>query len=128
MRNENLLPFYFGAIDDNERLKFEQQMLVDPEVLLDYLDLKRRIEGAAAVPQKPSPALWNRLVPKVRLSRKSKITLALGFAVAMAASIVVAFLILQKTASIDSSTSAGIQGHSILFDSDSEQFAHSNVL
>ena len=124
MTTDNLLPFYFGSIDDQERLKIEQKMLVDPEVLLDYLDLKRQMESAALVPQQPSRALWNRLQPK--LSRRSRITIALGFAVAVAASIVLAFLILQKPAANE--TSGATMGEKILFDSDSEHFSHSNVL
>ena len=126
MTNNKLLPFYFGSIDDQDRLELEKQMLLDPEVLLDYLDLKRRIESAAPVPQEPSPAVWQRLRPKARLSRRSRITIALGFAVAVAASIVFAFLILQKPAA--TGVSAPTIGEKILFDSDSEHFEHSNVL
>ena len=38
-----LLPFYFGAIKEDERLLVEKELLTDSEILVDYLDLKRTL-------------------------------------------------------------------------------------
>ena len=120
--NQNLVSFYFGSLSDEARLTIEREMLTDPEVLLDYLDLKREIEGAAQVPQAPSPFVWQRLQAKMKVSRRAKISFAVGLGVA--AAIAALFLLLHR--SVDTEPTLG--GKAILFDSGSEQLGHSNVL
>ena len=81
---ETLMKFYFGSLEETQRLHIEKEMLKDPEILLDYLDLKRELEAAAIVPQQPSPFLWKRLAP----AQKKKVwifTVATGLAAAAAA-------------------------------------------
>lgn len=120
--SQNLLSFYFGSVSDEDRLKIEREMLTDPEVLLDYLDLKREVEGAATVPQTPSPLVWQRLQSKTVISKRTKISLMIGLGVAAAIAALVVFLN-QNVEPVPS-----LNGKAILFDSGSEQFGHSNVL
>jgi hypothetical protein len=116
-----LLSFYFGSLSDDDRLKIERRMLTDPEVLLDYLDLKREVEGAVEIPKVPSPAVWHRLKSKVVVSRRARLSLALGVGLAAA---VVSILFVMSRPRQNSPRSH----ETILFDSGSEQFGHSNVL
>lgn len=120
--NQSLLSFYFGSVSDEDRLKVERDLLTDPEVLVNYLDLKREVEGAAKVPQMPSPFVWQRLQSKVVVSRRAKISLVVGIGVAAVVAALVIFLRLGVE------TTPSLNGKSILFDSGSEQFGHSNVL
>lgn len=121
--NSQLLSFYFGSLSDDDRLKIERQMLTDPEVLLDYLDLKREAEGAIEVPKFPSPAVWHRLRSKVVVSKRARFSLALGLG--FAAALASLLFIFSQPKSESKSTN---DGKTILFDSGSEHFGHSNVL
>ena len=120
LNEQELRSFYFGGLPDDRRLEIERAMLEDTEVLLDYLDLKRKIEGAAAVPSVPSTALWNRLRPASVPKKVWWISLAVG--AALAASL--CFFLLRSTGEQTGSTS----GTEILFDSGAEQSPASNVL
>jgi hypothetical protein len=68
---EALLPFYFGTVDETERLRVERTLLEDPEALIDYLDLKRKLEAAMEVPVAPSAALWAGLSERLRRTPRS---------------------------------------------------------
>ncbi len=120
--DRNLLSFYFGSVSDEQRLTIEREMLTDQEVLLDYLDLKREVEGAAGVPIAPSPLVWQRLQAKMVVSKRAKISLLVGASVA--AAITALLILLQPKVE----TAPALNGKAILFDSGSEQFGHSNVL
>src|SRR5580698_8975676 len=85
-----LLPdFYFGSLEETQRLKVEADLLSDPELLLDYLDLKRAAESAPSVPMEPSASLWNKLAPKTKRRRLALLSFAVG------AAAIVAFVILM---------------------------------
>jgi hypothetical protein len=120
--NTRLMPFYFGAVEENERLEIERELLSDPEVLLDYLDLKRKLEAAGTVPQAPSPFLWKRLAQNFTPKQKR----AFAWIAAAAAAAFVSWTVfhsLQTTP--DESPSIPSQ---ILFDRGGEQSAVSNVI
>jgi len=122
--NSSLLSFYFGSLSDAERLKVEQTMLTDTEMLLDYLDLKRQMELATPVVQQPSPALWRRLQAKVKTSKKTQFALVLGISLAAAASL---FLFLTATEPVSDGNTPSVQIHTLI-DSGHEQLGVSNVL
>lgn len=83
-----LIPFYFGAIESKERLSLERDLLSDPELLLDYFELKREIESAEAIPAFSSEAVFARLVKRIESPR----TMAFGTLVgAIAASVLLAW-------------------------------------
>lgn len=119
----SLLPFYFGTLSEAERLKIEQSVLTDTEVLLDYLDLKRQMEAANPVVQQPSAALWRRLQTKIKTSPKTRFALILGISLAAAASLLLFFTTTQTS---DMNTPS-VQIHTLI-DSGHEQLGVSNVL
>lgn len=116
-----LLPFHFGAIDDKSRLTVERELLSDEEMLVDYFDLKRKMESAAQVPQGPSAALWFKLQNHIRPRRKFYFSLAIGAAVA--ASLVILTVMFFHTSNVGTQNST-----ELLFDSNRELPANSNVL
>jgi|GEM_PF-2972164 len=119
-----LAPFHFGSIDDGSRLAVEREMLADPEVLIEYFDLKRTYESARGLPQQPSPRLWKRL-DRPWLGH-GKTVLAWSFRIAIAASLVVlTFRWIHGTSAPENKPSVEKQ---FLFDSGSELSANSNVL
>lgn len=118
---EMLLPFYFGSVNEEQRLLIERELLTDEEVLVDYLDLKRSIEGSKLLQQEPSASLWEKLKPKEK--KKFYISLAIGSAVAAG----LVALILFKS-STKPEESAPMPVTNILFDSSSELPASSGVL
>ena len=75
-----LVSFFQGSIGEHERLQVERALLTDPETLLDYLDLKRKLESAVEFPQQPSHSLWLRL--QLNTPRRRFVSLALGGALA----------------------------------------------
>lgn len=118
-----LLPFYVGAIDDTSRLMVERELLCDEEMLVDYFDLKRRMESAALIPNQPSPRLWKRLNGRIKPSRRFYISVAVSAAVAASLVLLSALFFQQQPTetSVD-------DGREILFDSSRELPANSNVL
>jgi len=122
--NPELLSFYLGSVDDNRRLYVEQELLTDPAVLLDYLDLKRELEGATPVPSTPSPAVWQKLKSQIPSSRRTQLSLLWGVSVAAAAAVL--FLVFSNITTVESKHALDLDNH--LFDSGREQFSHSNVL
>lgn len=112
-----LLHFYFGTVDEAERLRMEQDLLTDTETLLDYLELKRTLENAEAIPSGPSPFLWSRLQSHVR--PRYWYLAAAG----LVAAGVIGFLILQTP----QYTAAPVQ-EGVLFDAAREQAFSSHVL
>jgi len=118
---EMLLPFYFGSLNEEQRLVIERQLLTDEETLVDYLDLKRSIEGAALEQQKPSVSLWQKLKPK----EKKKFYISLAFGSAVAAGLLAFLLLNGRTQPVESMPQAV---SNILFDSSSELPASSDVL
>ena len=118
--NPLLLPFYFGSLSEQERLQVEQEMLTDPEALLDYLDLKRHVEGAFEIPPQPSLALWQRLRPQFQSPRAKVISFALVFAML---ALVCSVIFLRHNTDVQTS-----MPQQILFDSSSEHSRASNVL
>ncbi len=119
---EKLLSFYFGSTSEDDRYRIEQDLLTDPEALLNYLDLKRKIEQAELVPQVPSQKLWSRLRPQT-ISKRGKL-ISLGFGLAMAASI--AFFSISRFKE-PQNTDSGEKRSQILFDSNFEQPTGSSV-
>jgi hypothetical protein len=119
-QTNTLLEFYFGSLEETQRLQIERDLLQDPELVLDYLDLKRKIEGANEVPQKPSPFLWQRLQPKTKKQKWSYAAVA-----GLVAATVIGFYIF-RSAPTDQSALIGDNG--ILFDSGSEHSVVSDVL
>jgi hypothetical protein len=117
-----LTPFYFGSISDAERLVVERELLIDSETLVDYLDLKRKIEFATEIPAEPSPSVWRRLQAEIKPRRK--LVLTLSFAVGLAASVMIAAMFFKKPTSDLPMTN----GTPILFDSGNEQSGGSSVL
>lgn len=122
MSRETLLPFYFGTLGAEERLELEREMLTDPVLLLDYLDLKRELEAAPAVPAEPSPLVWQRLKNHLPQSRRYRFAWIAGLT-ALAAAAWLFFALPQKSPSASPAQEKGT-----LFDSGREQFGHSNVL
>jgi anti-sigma factor RsiW len=116
--------FCRGTIGAKERLEVEREILADPEALVAFLDLKREIEGAAAVPRAPSPELWLRLRDKARLRERRWLPLSLGLA-ATAASLAIALGL--ATHRLLPGARAPAQ-HQLLFDSSRELPASSGVL
>ena len=122
LNHERLLPFYFGAVEEAERLEVERLLLTDVELLLNYLDLKRQIESAAEIPKGPSPRLWQRLKRPV-LARPRLLAFTVGLA--LVASFVLVTMMFFKPAL---NPRARTMPDKILFDSSSELSATSNVL
>jgi hypothetical protein len=120
-----LTPFYFGAISEADRLRIEQELLIDSEVLVDYLDLKRQIEAAPEIPPEPSPALWRRLKAEIKPRRKLIFTLSFAAGLA-AASLFIAMMFFSKPQSEPKASGGG--GQQVLFDSSGEPSSGSNVL
>jgi hypothetical protein len=115
-----LLPFYFGSVNEEQRLAVERELLADPEALLDYLDLKRKIEAAQDI-SGPTPQLWARLNQKIRPYRKTVFSISVGAAIA--ASLLLVWLFLAKPAELQNET-----GPELLFDSNYEHSLSSGVL
>lgn len=86
----NLLEhFYHGNLSEEDRLEIERQLLIDPEFLLDYLDLKRQHEAALKMPQKAPHQVWVYL--SQRWAPPKKLWLPLGLA-SLASSLFVFFI------------------------------------
>ncbi len=117
-----MLPFYFGSIDDQSRLAVERELLTDSEILVDYFDLKRKIEAVQQVAPEPSRRLWYRLQAQLQPRKKLIYSLSLGFALTLGAIILATFVLKPTT------DQSPLSDHKILFDSNSELSASSNVL
>ena len=115
----SLVEFYFGTMEETRRLQIEKELLLDPEMLLDYLDLKRELESAAPVPHGPSPFLWRRLQP---LTKKRKWQLA-GFTALIAASFACLYIFASYKGQSSTPNNSGL-----LFDSSPEHSFASDVL
>lgn len=118
-----MLPFYFGSVNEEERLFVEREILTDTEVLVDYLDLKRKVEAAPLPNAHPSPSLWEKLRPKSERQKRTWISISLCAAVA--AGLAFFFLIqpvVQTTEMIQPSADRA------LFDSSAELPVSSGVL
>ena len=114
-----LVPFYFGTVKESDRLFVEKELLTDAEALVDYLDLKRQMEEAEAVPSL-SPKIWSRLQRRLQPRRQ----VIFGFSIGMA---VLASLILISLYLKPAPTTAP-QHQDLLFDSNSELSTNSGVL
>jgi len=119
---KRLLLFYFGAIEEEDRILVERELLTDTESLVDYLDLKRSLEAAEEIPSYPSPLLWNKL--QFHLSPRKKLFFSLSIG-ALAASLIVFSIYFYKSNELDSSR---VHQNQILFDSSRELPVNSNVL
>lgn len=117
-----LLPFYFGSVNDQERLLIERELLLDSEILVDYFDLKRKIEAAQEIPQLPSPRVWQRLSLQIKPRKGLILSVGLG----LAASFIIMAMIFLKTKPLEVIPSEA-QGE-ILFDTRGELPANFNVL
>jgi hypothetical protein len=124
MKNK-LLEFYFGGLSESERLQMEQQLLIDSETLVNYLDLKRAIESAEIIPSHPSNQVWQNL--RARLTVKKKVFFP--FVLGAAAAIVVLILWTINLRQISGpDKKPGFSGAGLIFDSSRELPAGSNVL
>lgn len=117
-----LLPFYFGSIEHEDRLSVERDLLTDTEVLVDYLDLKRKIEAAEEIPSAPSLKIWHRLQAQMP-SQRTLLKFSLG-AAAIACLILLSVIYFRPI----SDNPDGSSHKSFLFDSNSELSANSHVL
>ena len=118
-----LLPFYFGSINDQDRLAIEQEMLCNEELLVDYFDLKRTIEIASSVPQLPSPSVFISLKALLPKHKKTWINLSIGAAIAASILLFYTFKITDETYELKSPSA-----HRKIYDSSSELFLNSTVL
>lgn len=124
-----LLAFYFGTLGEQELLRLERELLLDSELLVDYLDLKRKLEAAEEIPRQPSAAVWRRL--SARLSPRKRFLLSVSAGVAVAASLVFLAFLLFKSHTLETSPlhdGPATSGGAILFDSSAELPASSSVL
>lgn len=117
-----LLSFYFGTLSEEQRLDVEREMIEDAEVLLDYLELKRKIEAAASVPSKASERVWKSLQPKLR-KKSFWISISMGAAIAAG----FAFFMYLQTGS-ESFELKKPSTNNVLFDSSAELPVSSGVL
>jgi hypothetical protein len=122
--NHKLLSFYFGALEEEQRLLVERELLTDSEILVDYLDLKRKLESAQEVPQVPSQKLWLQL--REKLEPRKKMIFSLSLVAAIAASVLLFSIFVYKSKSADLGPSH--RANEILFDSNRELPESSNVL
>ncbi|HEX7675006.1 MAG TPA: hypothetical protein VF412_12585 [Bdellovibrio sp.] len=116
----SLVEFYFGTLEESQRLQIEKNLLLDPEMLLDYLDIKREIEDAELIPQQPSAFLWRRMQPLAK-KKSFYLTIAAGL---VAATLACFYFI--HTASVKNNSFVNDDG--ILFDSGAEHSVTSDVL
>src|SRR5947209_5141220 len=107
-----LMPFYFGSIGDRERLLVERNLLTDPETLVDYLEIKRKIESAETLPQSPSIKLWSKLKRQVSPRKKTMVSFSIG--VAVAASVLVCWILFSSP---KQRAEVSTNGSAVLFDS-----------
>lgn len=125
MKSENqaqLLPFYLGSLDEQKRLQTERNLLLDPELLVDYFDLKRKMDQAESIPVLQSQKVWLRLKDQIPQRRKWILTWALGLAMtACLGFLSMRFLFDHSTKKTQSTTE-------ILIDSGSELPVTLNVL
>lgn len=122
-KNERLLEFYFGGLEEPIRLQIERELLEDSEVLLDFLDLKRRVESAATIPATPSSFTKSKILTVARKNRKPWI---FATATAVAAALILAFSFLLTPNKVEDSLPK--TQHPILFDSGAEHFSASSVM
>ncbi len=114
---KSLTDFHFGELSEASRLHLERDLFCDPELLLNYFDLKRRIESAATVPQMPSPHLWDGLKEKAqRKWNKKTLSISIGIAIAAGVALFLFF------------SAQNEKGHGILFDGRDELSTNSTVL
>lgn len=119
-REAKWIAFYFGSCEGEDRLAMERELLSDPESLVDFLDLKRRLEAAEALPQGPSLKVWKQLQSRWKAHPQKAVPLAFGILLAACAMVLFMFYIHKDI-------QAPVQPH-FLFDSFSELSAASNVL
>jgi hypothetical protein len=120
--NRLLLPFYFGTIEERNRLLVERELLSDSEMLIDYLDLKRTIESAEPIPTL-SPKVWYQLKDRVKDRKKVLLPFSIGMAFVMI--LLIFSMVHLKNENREAKTSIE---NEILFDSNSELPASSSVL
>ncbi len=120
---ERLLSFYFGSMSEKERLQIEHDLLVDPETLIEFLDLKRDLEASPLSTTNPSPSLWHRLKPKDKKQKRLYLSFSIGAAVAMG--LVAIFINVSQPEPIEL---VQPEVSKVLFDSSSELPASSGVL
>jgi hypothetical protein len=81
--DSELLPFYFGTLESDQRLQVERRLLEEPDALIDYFDLKRKLEAADILPSQPSARVWSRLSLKIKKTpKKALFTVSLSAALA----------------------------------------------
>lgn len=119
-----LLPFYFGSVQEEERIKVERELLTDPELLLDYLDLKRKIEVAESIPTQVSNNVWLNLKYKMQAKKKFYWPMALGL---VTAAVLAIWIVVDKPAK-NPDQQPEVQQTSFLIDSSSELLQVNTVL
>lgn len=120
-----LLPFYFGSVNEDERLKVERELLIDTSLLTEFLDLKREIESAEAIPSGPSYSVWYSI--KSKLIAKKKVIIP-AFGVAVFASIIAILIFVDLNSTVPNKHEPAKGRTELIFDSSSELPASSNVL
>jgi hypothetical protein len=120
---KQLLDFHFGSVSETDRLLIEQELLLDSEMLVDYLDLKRQVEAAYVIPPQPSLGLWEKMKPKTQAQRRTWISLSVGAALAAGLALFFAFHPVPQEIDLTQPTA-----NNALFDSSSELPVSSGVL
>lgn len=116
---DRLYSFHSGNLDTQSRLDVEQELLLDPEKLIEYFDRKREWEKAKPVPQAPSARVYQRLFSQLSPRKKQFLIWTLGAAFAACLVGTLAFQMIQTSKS---------QTPTLLFDSGSELPMSSSVL
>lgn len=124
---KSLFPlFHLGNISEENRILLERELLTDAEILVEYLDYKRKKESAELLPAGPSPFLWKKLSEKFILRKKYVLPVSFG-AAAVAALVFIIFL-MKPVNVLEQQNEPTKSSSGILFDSSSELPASSNVL
>lgn len=127
--HHQLTSFYFGALDEKQSLEMERALLENPDLLIEYFDLKRSIEGQQTIPSSPSPFLFHRLQRQLSSTNKSqmqKFFIYLSLTGAVAAGIFA-----LTTQLMNPSPPSGPKTHlpqEYIFDGSNELFVGRNVL
>lgn len=119
---DRLKNFHFGKINSQQRLNIERELLTDPEFLVDYLDLKRTLEGAEPVPQGPKYDFLESFRSASPRQKKLLVSVSMGALVAACLALLLSSLIYSAK------PHPSPQGKTILIDSKSELSASSIVL
>ncbi len=119
---DKLVEFHFGSLSEEQRLQVEREILTDPEILLEYLDLKRSLEGAELFAEKAPSAVWQRLAPH---TSRRKVWWSIGLSLATAA-MATFILVFHSVQGPEISQSPNVDNRALV-DSSQTDFNHPNL-